>query len=101
MRSATTLRALMDAIAKALDDAIAGSERERHDAERGGLVRGGSEHARIANVQIRHVVRLPEAIGDEMLRVVAHSTGAALMQAPAGNERCLAAAFVDTAGCTD
>src|SRR5262245_49724107 len=89
-RNENALRALMHTIVEVLDDAIAGSERERHDTERRGLVGGVGEHARIAHVQIRHVMRLPEAIRHETLRIIPHATGAALVQAPARNEWRLA-----------
>src|SRR5690242_8469978 len=79
--------------AKLLEQMLAGTQSERHDADGGGLVRAVEEDACVAGVKVRYVVRLPESVGNEFLRIVTHTAGAGIVKAPAGNIRRIARAF--------
>src|SRR5215831_11040521 len=58
------------------DDAIGSAQRKRQNANGGGLVGAIQENAGVADIKIRNIVSLTEAIGHELFWIVAHSAGA-------------------------
>ena len=75
------------AAAKLLEQMLARTQREGHDADGGGLVRAVEEYAGVTGVQIRDVMSLAEGVGDEFLWIVAHAASAGIVEAPARNIR--------------
>ena len=70
-----------------LDHVFAGPQGESQDRDGRGLVGAIQEDAGIAHVKIGNIMRLPEAIGDELPGIVAHAAGTGFMQAVAGGLR--------------
>src|SRR5215470_7073512 len=73
--------------AKLLEQMLARTQSKRHDTDRGGFIRAVEKDAGVAGIQIRHIVSLPESVGDEFLRVMPHAASAGVVEAPTGNIR--------------
>ena len=78
------------AAAKLLDQVLAGAQGEGHDADGGGLVGAVEKDTRIAGVQVRDVVSLPESVGYELFGIVTHPACAGIVEAPTWNIRRIA-----------
>src|SRR5215469_10113132 len=65
-----SLGSLDVAAAKLLQQMFAGTQSEGHDADRGGFIGAIEKNAGVTGVQVRHVVSLPESVGDEFLRIM-------------------------------
>src|SRR5437016_4438152 len=71
----------MIASSKFFDHVLTGSQGERHNGNRTGLVCGKGEDTRVTDIKIRNVVTLREAVGHKLFRVIAEATGTRLVQA--------------------
>ena len=80
----------MIASSKFFDHVLTGSQGERHNGNRTGLVCGKGEDTRVTDIKIRNVVTLREAVGHKLFRVIAEATGTRLVQALPWRKRIIA-----------
>src|SRR6266536_2857737 len=95
--SATRSCGLVLTLAEVFDQMFGRAQRERQNADSRRFVGAIEKHAGVADIQIRHIVRLSKTVRHKVLRIISHAAGSGFMQAPARNLWCVSRTFEDAA----